>query len=185
MLSSHSFSEQKQAAGSAEIRGYEKIQEAHSPPLLFRGGGTTGQSLQPAPDFSSKLLPFSAPLWSDTATAQSSVAAQHWPRPHQQRRGRGTGCWLVKPLSISPSQQHLGFHYTRPSGSPACPHPPAYLQQTDERYQQREGKVLGPAQRGLTSGRWCKKTCDLLRQMLRWWSWSYSAPQLVLQHALH
>lgn len=47
MLSSHSFSQQKHAAGSAEIRGYEKMQAGTFPtPALFKGGEPRAGSLK-------------------------------------------------------------------------------------------------------------------------------------------
>lgn len=99
-------------------------------PFSLGEGEQQASSLQPTPgDFPPELLPFCAPLQSNTAAAQSSLAALCWPRPHHhwERRGRWTCPWLVKPLSVSPPQQGLSFHCTSPSGSPAHPHPPACL----------------------------------------------------------
>lgn len=88
-------------------------------------------SLQLAPgELPSVLLLFSAPLQSDKAAAQISLAALCWPRSHhhqETRRRRESYLGPVKPLSISPPQWGLGFQSTSSSGSPALTLLPAFM----------------------------------------------------------
>lgn len=121
MLSSHSFSQQKHAAGSAEIRGYEKIQASVFPtPSLWERGNN-----RPVPYnwLRQIFLPncshslYYCGLMASPKLAGCSVLAQATPSPGEMKGD--------KPPSISPPQQGRGSHCTNPSGSPA--HPPACL----------------------------------------------------------
>lgn len=152
--------------GQQRSEAVRKFRQAHSPPLLFRAGGMTGRF----------LTSNSTRLSSQAATALCTVTVQHCRSPKLtscsvlaqatpspgERKGKGDMPLAGETPEHQHPQQGWGSHCRSPSGSPAHPHPPACLQllpisDGQMRINNAE-KALDTAQRGLTSGRRCKKT---------------------------
>lgn len=165
-----------------------KFRQAHSPPLLFRGAGmislTTG-SRRAA--FNAAPVLCTITVWPGCSPSLTgcSVLAQTTSSPGDKKeKGMihlagetpehqptpvGSGLPAQAPLAAQPS----------PSCLPSCP----TLTARGALSTQKEGirHCTERADLGIKRHGWE----DLLRQMLKWWSRSYSASQLLLQHISH